>query len=114
MNVLIRFGMVFLFASIIAGCSKNDASSIAASHSDLFPAGQLKENWNAAMTAMQTNGYVAAMNALNKCRAENPNLNQLNAINDTVRKLNDQMIAAAEKGDINASNALKQIMNQSR
>ena len=116
MNAMIRFGAIVLALALVGGCGKPGASAVAAGHSQLFPDGQLKTDWDTATAAMQTNGYIAAGTALNKMLAENPSAAQLEAIHDTLRALNGQMVAAADKGDVNARNTLEELskMSQSR
>lgn len=95
---------------VSGGCGKS-ASSVAASHSDLFTSAPLKDEWDTAMAAMQTNGFVIAVTNLNKMRLENPtpSPDQLAAINGTIKALNKQMLDLANNGDANARSALEQL-----
>jgi ABC-type glycerol-3-phosphate transport system substrate-binding protein len=94
---------------LAAGCSKPNPSAVAAAHSQLFPADPLKTEWETAMAALQTNGYIVAETALYKMQRENPNAQQLQAIDETLRALNEQIIAAANKGDPGANQALQEL-----
>lgn len=109
--ICLKASLLLVWFSLFAGCGRPDAAAAFASHSDLFSSGQLKEDWDIAMTAMKTNGYVTAETTLNKMRTENPTAEQLNAINHAIKAINDQLYAAAEKGDANASKALKELAN---
>lgn len=112
-NLGFRLAPVLLALALAAGCGRRSASSVADSHPGLFPSGQLKQEWDTAKAAMRTNGYVTAVTALRKMQLEKVSAEQLNAINDTLRTLNLQMINAADKGDANANNALKELGNKS-
>jgi len=96
--------------ALISGCSKS-AHSVATSHSDLFTTAPLKDEWDTVTAAMQTNGFAVAAITLKKMRVETPTPtpDQLNAINDTIQSLNQQMLDLANKGDANARNALEQL-----
>lgn len=113
-RLLAKFGTALAAIAAIAlvstGCSKS-AHSVASSHSDLFSSPPLKDEWETAMAAMQTNGFFVAASTLNKMRLENPapTPDQLTAINDTIKSLNKQMLDLATKGDANARDALQQL-----
>ncbi|MDE3066749.1 MAG: hypothetical protein KGJ60_04270 [Verrucomicrobiota bacterium] len=111
MKPILRLSASLLLLALLAGCGKPSASSVAAAHSNLFPSSPLKEQWDTAMAAMQTNGYVTAVTTLKKMQLENVNDAQLTAINDTLRTLNDQILAAADKGDANAAHAMEELRN---
>jgi len=111
--LLVRYTLAFgvlLVLAALPGCSKS-AHSVAASNSGLFNSAPLKDEWDTAMAAMQTNGFFVAATTLNKMRLENPapTPEQLSAINDTIKTLNKQMVNLASKGDANARSALEQI-----
>lgn len=99
-----------IIALVSGGCGKSP-NSVAASHSDLFTTAPLKDEWDTAMAAMQTNGFVIATTNLNKMRLENPTPtpDQLAAINGTIKALSKQMENLANKGDANARSALEQL-----
>lgn len=106
-NLALAALLLLTFAS---GCGKS-ARSVAAGNSGLFTSAPLKDEWDTAMAAMQTNGFFVALTTLNKMRLENPtpDPNQLAAINDTIKSLNNQMLDLANKGDPNARSALEQL-----
>lgn len=111
LSVRRNLSFVTLFVvALVSGCSKS-AHSVAAGNSGLFTSAPLKEEWDTATAAMQTNGFFVALTTLNKMRLENPppSTDQLNAINDTIKALNQQMLALANKGDANARSALQQL-----
>ena len=112
MSVRFSFGLAVLviIALVSGGCGKS-AHSVAASQSGLFTSAPLKDEWDTAMAAMQTNGFFIAATTLNKMRQENPapTPDQLAAINDTIKALSRQMMDLASKGDANARNALQQL-----
>lgn len=99
-----------VIVALSSGCSKS-AQSVAAGNSGLFTSAPLKDEWDTATAAMQTNGFVVAITTLNKMRLENPapDPNQLAAINDTIKSLNKQMLDLANGGDANARSALQQL-----
>lgn len=101
------FGVLMVLA-VLSGCSKS-AHSVAANNSGLFTSAPLKDEWDTVVAAMQTNGFFIAGTTLNKMRLENPTPDQLNAINDTIKSLNKQMLDLANKGDANARSALQQL-----
>lgn len=103
-----RLGAALLAFVFFIGCGKS-GDSVFAAHSSLFSSGQLNEDWNAAATALQTNGYVEAETRLFKMRSSDPTAGQLQAINHAIRSINNQLVAAAGKGDLEASNALQEL-----
>lgn len=109
MNCRIFFGFIVLALAATTGCSRPSALSVATSHSRLFPAGRLKQDLGTVITALRTNGYVAAEVTLVKMQRQNLNARQLDAIHDTMRRLNEEAVAAAASGSVSASNELREL-----
>jgi len=61
--------------------------------------------------AIHTNGYVVAEISLKKLLSKNLTLQQVSAVQDTMRAMHIKMYAAADRGDLQASNAVVQLMH---
>ena len=109
MKIIIKLLLVLSLIPIV-GCG-NKAESTLSSQSQLFQDPALKANWDTASAAMKTNGYVAAQMSLRDILKHPVTDAQLNAVNDAVKAINAQMYAAADRGDLQASNAVVQLMH---
>jgi hypothetical protein len=102
-----------LAMTLVAGCGKR-AGSLAAQNAGLFETSPFKTDWDIAMASAKTNGYVSALTHLRKIQTQNPAGEQLDAVNNTIRSLNEEMYRAANHGDISASNALVELQGMSK
>jgi len=105
--------LLVLSLTQIVGCG-NKAVSTISSQSQLFQDPALKADWETATAAMKTNGYVAAQMSLRDILKHPVTDAQLNAVNDATKAINTQMYAAADRGNLQASNAVVQLMNTPR
>jgi hypothetical protein len=85
------------------------SKSVAPAEPQLFQDASLKADWDTALAALHTNGYLAAAVSLKKLQSKNLTLKQVAAVQDVRRALDNQMCAALIKGDSRASNALAEI-----
>lgn len=96
---------------LLAGCSK-DPGAIATNGSKAFQSADAATRalWETSLAAMKTNGYAVAMLGFKQLGAQsNLTPEQAKAVGDTATALSDQMYAAANKGDANAVEAIKQL-----
>jgi len=116
MKTIIKLLLVLSLIPII-GCSNNgNAESTLSKHSQLFQNPSLKPDWDMVVAAVHTNGYVAAETGLNKLMLNNQNLTseQRAVLEDTLSELHTKLYAAVNRGDLQASNAVAQLMNTPR
>ena len=100
-----------LLGLALVGCTKN-AASIGASDDPAFRSAdpELKAGWETALAAAKTNGYATAILTLKRLQTRtNLTPEQAKAIGETATAVRDQMYDAANKGDANAVNAIKEL-----
>ena len=85
------------------------SKSVAPAEPQLFQDASLKADWDTAQAALHTNGYFVAVVSLKKLLSKNLTLEQVTAVQDTRRALDDKLCAALIRGDSRASNALVEI-----
>src|SRR5258708_3650444 len=103
-------GLLLLIAGS-AGCGRS-ASSLGSGYSKLFQSAdqQTKADWDTAIAAIKTNGYVLGIVSLSRLGQQtNLSAEQGAAIRETVGAVSDQMHAAANKGDPAASNSIVEL-----
>ncbi len=100
---------------LASGCGKS-AASVGASKAKVFATADAatKANWERATSALAANDYATAILTLQQMVSQ-PGLTseQSQAVADTMATANEQLTAAAAKGDANAKQAL-QTLKQSR
>jgi hypothetical protein len=104
-------GLLAVTCVTISGCGKS-ASSVGSGHAKLFATAdpQTKEHWDTASAALKTNGFFAGTVSLMKLQQQtNLTPEQVKAVDETLTALSDQMYAAANKGDANAVQAIKDL-----
>lgn len=101
-----------VFMAVGCGKKKTVGSGDAAFQS---AAPEIKAAWNAAMAAVKTNGYAAAILTLQQMRAV-PGLSpaQAKAVDDNSTAISDAMYAAANKDDPAAKKAIDDLRNAMR
>jgi hypothetical protein len=108
MKTIVKLLLVLSLTPVV-GCG-NKAESIASEQSQLFQDPVLKADWDTAVTAIHTNGYLVAEISLRKLGAkQNLTAQQTIAVQDTLRALHAKLFAAAEQGDLRASNAVVEL-----
>ena len=102
--------LLALAVLVIAGCGR-DPAALGAHNSKLFESAEapIKSEWQTAMAAVNTNGYVTAVVTLQKLQQMKLTPQQLDAVNQTVTAVSDQMYQAANKGDARAKQALEEL-----
>ena len=100
---------------LLAGCGKN-AASLSNRHAALFQSAppEVKSDWEKATAAAKTNGYVVAITTVQKLQGAALTPEQLQAVNETVSVVSEQMYEAANRGDAAATQAIAQLRNQRR
>jgi hypothetical protein len=95
----------------VAGIACNKSVSSGGSALQSAPP-EVKKGWDAAMAAMNTNGYAVAIMELQKIR-QLPGVSavQGKAIDQASTKISDQMYAAANKEDPKAKAAIEDLRN---
>jgi galactitol-specific phosphotransferase system IIB component len=94
-----------------AGCSKEAAPKVA-SHSKVFDSAspEIKVDWEKVVTASSSNDYATAILTCRKLQAQGAlTPEQSTAVSDTMTAMNNQMTAAAQKGDQNATKAIEEV-----
>lgn len=109
--VIISFLLCGLF---ITGCGFGGSPNpqrLASKYDKAFGSAdaEAKGMWDGAKSAMQTNGYVAALQNLESLIAyTNVSPEQVTAARETVNAVSDKMYAAANKGDAAAKDAIEE------
>ncbi len=102
-------------AMAIVGCGKN-AASVSEKNSKVFASADetTKTNWQSAATALKSGDYATAILTLQELLSQ-PTLTteQQQAVADTLATANEQMTAAANKGDPKAK-AAQEALRKSR
>ncbi|PWU10694.1 MAG: hypothetical protein C5B50_24925 [Verrucomicrobia bacterium] len=110
----LQFGLVASAFLFLIGCGKQGLSS---HDSDAFKAAEpeLKSKWDTAMAASQTNGYLVVYTTLQDLRAQtNLSPDQIKAVDEFLGGVGTRMYNAANKGDTEATKALKEIQANKR
>ena len=107
-SLCLTFALLVVWAS---GCGRSGAS-LGARNSKLFQSAdaQTKGNWETAMAALKTNGFLVSIVALQSLQQRgNLTPEQLKAVNETVTAVSDEMYAAANRGDANAKQQIQDL-----
>ncbi len=117
LNLILAFIFVGVAGVVSFGCGAKDPNAVGSRNAKVFASAdpQTREQWDTAIAAMKTNGYVIATVNL-QCLAQQTNLTpeQLQAVHETVASMTDQMFAAANKGDQAAVQAIQQLRTTRR
>ena len=113
MRTCLRTAALLLAVGFLAvagiACNKS-VSSIGNALQTASP--EVKKGWDAAMAAMNTNGYAVAIMELQRIRQlPGVSATQGKAIDDASTKISDQMYAAANKDDPKAKAAIEELRN---
>jgi len=103
---------------LLQGCNgggSGDARKLNSQYSKVFASAdpQVKELWEKAGAAIQTNGFSLAMRSLREIMETNATPEQISAAGATAKAVSDQMYDAANKGDANAKEALNELRKAS-
>lgn len=102
---------VALVGLMVSGCGKN-AASVGDSKSKLFATADpaVKAGWDRGIAALKTNDFAVAIVNFQQLLAQ-PGLtpDQSQAVADTLATANEQMTAAASKGDAKAREAIDEL-----
>ena len=113
MRTCLRTAVLLLAVGFLAAAGIACNKSVSSGGSALQSASpEVKKGWDAAMAAMNTNGYAVAITELQKIR-QLPGVTaaQGKAIDDASTKISDQMYAAANKDDPKAKAAIEDLRN---
>jgi len=102
-------GILLLAAGVFFGCAKKTASG---SQAFAGASPELKEIWDHAVAADQTNGYVAAITGYHSLMAQKAKLtdDQITALNAAALAINRRLYAAVNSGDAAAKDASLQLV----
>lgn len=114
----IVFGLAACACLLCCGCNRGakDPSKLGAQHDKAFQSAQpeVKACWDNATAAMATNGYAAAMMALQQLLEHtNATPEQIQGAHETVLAVNAKMYEAANKGDPNALQSIQELRKAS-
>ena len=101
---------------VLSGCKKSGSGSVA-TDPKLFQSAsaEAKALWEEALAARQTNGVVEAYIKFRLLRSHGDlSPDQITAVDGQCKRINEELGAAAAKGDANAQQALVDIRNASR
>lgn len=99
-----------LLGLVVAGCKK-DAAGLGSQYAKAFDAAapELKTRWQAALAAVNTNGYTVAVLTLRELSQGTLTPDQSQAVTETLRAINDQMYDAANQGNAAAKAAIDEL-----
>jgi len=106
----------FLAIGVLAGCKKSGGGAASADPKVFQSASaEAKALWDEALAAQQTNGVVEAYIKFRLVRSQGGlSPDQIAAVDAQCKRINEELGAAAAKGDANAQQALVDIRNASR
>jgi hypothetical protein len=102
---------------VLSACSRNDpANTVTAEDKRAFDSAspEVKQLWTGALESAKTNGYVDCQNQLNLLLQADITPEQKAAALREGRTMSDKLMAAADKGDPAAKEALQQLQTHPR
>lgn len=111
---LTHFGVLLLAVLLTAGCGRKTAGTDAGVFDQAAP--ELKSTWENAVAADKTNDYYTAATGYNQLVAKETELTprQFDTVLAASRDLMQRMVAAGDKGDVAARQALAKLMADQR
>lgn len=115
MKLFVLLGVGLTSVGLLAGCGKS-AASLSSRNAALFESAppEIKSDWEKATAAAKTNGYVVAITTFQKLQRAALSPEQLQAVNETVSAVSDQMYETANRGDAAATQAIAELRTQRR
>lgn len=95
---------------LAAGCGKQ-TGGLSPNEKQAFDSAspEVKQNWEMALAAGQTNDYVASLTLFGRLLSREMSPEQKNAASKEMTAVNERMFAAAQKGDQAARKAIEEL-----
>jgi hypothetical protein len=96
-----------LAVTFAVGCGGDDAAKVTAANLKAFESAsaEVKQTWQTALAASQTNGYVAAITSLRDLAGKDLTLEQVEAVQSAMRAINTKLTDAVASGNAEALKA---------